>query len=220
MTRTMTVTAALAAIASAAHADFYEIGFESIGPGTELTSSMEFNGNANASFDSRLYVNPDNPADQYPIYSTVEDSGLSGALSGNTVRSEITGNRTIGAVDFVPIFQTSFYLGSVAIGHDATQAIDVRATVFGNGGSILSQQVLTIPAGEGGGEISTVVFDFTPIQSKAVGFALQNINDVQLLDNHFYWDNVVYGDDPVPAPATGALLSFGALAFTRRRRAR
>lgn len=200
------------AMGTSAQAGVYTIDFESLAAGTQLTSSVQFNGNANASFDSR-FIAPGNIE-----YSTIQAIGNVGPLTGNVARTGMSsGNTTIGSVDFHPIFVASFYLGGIAVGHDAPQDTAMRITVFGMGGSVLAQRNFILPAA-GAGQIVSSYVDLSDIPQRAFGFALQNPGGVQSFGSHFYWDNFTYSDSPVPTPGAFVIAGVAGVAVLRRRR--
>lgn len=210
--RCFAATIGALACGTVAQAGVYTIDFESMTPGTELTSSVMFNGNANASFDSR-FIAPGNIE-----YSTIQNIGTVGPLTGNVVRTGMSsGNWNIGSVDFHPLFTTTFYLGGLAVGHDAPQDMAMRITVFGMGGSIITQRNFSLPAAEPGQIVSSYV-DLSDITQRAVGISLQNPGGVQVFGSHFYWDNFTYSDSPVPAPGALALAGIATALGARRRR--
>ncbi len=199
-------------VSSGALAGVQTIDFESLSAGTQLTTSVLFNGNANASFDSR-FIAPGNIE-----YSTIQNIGTVGPLTGNVVRTGMSsGNTTIAGVDFQPLFVSTFYLGGLAVGHDAPQETAMRVTVFGMGGSVITQRNVTLPAA-GSGQIVSSYIDLSDITQRAVGIALQNPGGVQSFGSHFYWDNFTYSDSPIPAPGALALAGIAGVVGGRRRR--
>lgn len=204
--------AGVVALSGSASATIYSIDFESLAAGTQLTSSVGFNGNTNANFDSR-FIAPGNVE-----YSTIQNVGSSGPLTGNVVRTTAaSGNTNVGSVDFVPFPTLGYYLGGIAVGQDSQIDMNMRITVFNTMGGIITQRNFMLPGGPG--TITSTYIDLSDIATRSGGIAIQNVGGLQTFGHYFYWDNFTYSDTPVPAPGAMALFSCGAIFAARRRRA-
>ena len=217
----------LASLAGTASGQVFSIDFESFSAGdtgavtsTGIPSQFGFNGNALLVTDTYLRSIPEPPFSE-PVFQTVVDSGLSGAISGKAVSGDLSGNRNLYSVDFSVgggsggIFP-EFYVGTFGIGSTLAAPLEIDVVRFGQTGSILGTDRHVIPAGSPSApgilEIDLSSFD------AMTQVSIQNVNDTRDLGAVTFIDNFVYSTTPIPAPASLPLLVLGGLVAARRRR--
>lgn len=211
--RTAIGTLVVCGVGFAASGQVYTIDFEDQALGTQIVGTQTYNGNA--SFSAQSWY------DGTPHYQTVVAAGLSGGLSGHAVRGELSGDRGMYGVTFTggsgPLFP-EYYVGGFSIGSTLSEPLEIQVIRFGQAGSVLSRENFVVPAGEQG--LPGVLDVDLSSYSATTGVSIVNINDVRDIGAFSYFDSFVYSPDPVPAPASAAVLGVGGLVLSRRRRDR